>query len=247
MSAAVEQWEEQVGDQVFVYRGERNSTDHSKRTVVGIRSRASLRSRQLGARIPLVYREALLTSWDDSRSNVGTKEIVERYLADPARSLYLYGPVGGGKTFAACAIGNALLERGKAVLFQTISELLLDLRDTFSVDEVSEKSILRPLSEVEFLILDELGDLPGNRERTASAFSASRMLVLLDSRWRTGRSTIMTSNLDLQQLEGWIDDARLASRIAGACALAGVVEIGGRDLRLAAVPAEEGKVAAGPS
>lgn len=235
----MQEWEEAAGDQIFVYRGERDSTDHSKRVVVSIRSCASLLSRQVRARIPLVYREALVRSWADSRSNLGTKEIVDRYLADPTRSLYLYGPVGGGKTFAACAIGNSLLERGQAVRFQTVAELLLDLRDSFSGDEVSEKSVLRSLCEVEFLILDELGDLPGNRERTASAFSASRILMLLDARWRTGRSTIMTSNLDLQQLEGWVGDARLASRIAGVCSLAGVVEIGGRDLRVVATPAEE--------
>ncbi|MCH7922668.1 MAG: hypothetical protein IH975_06520 [Nitrospinae bacterium] len=40
---------------------------------------------------------------------------------EPAGSLYLYGQVGRGKTFAACAIGNELLRRGKEVRFQTVN------------------------------------------------------------------------------------------------------------------------------
>jgi len=240
MNGNTETWEEVLGDQVFVFRGERDSSDHSKRAIVEIRSQAPLLKRQVGARIPSAYREALPSTWDNSRSNLGTKAIVHYYAANPVNSLYLSGEVGRGKTFAACAIGNELLRRGKAVRFETVSELLLDLRDTFSAEGVSEKSVLQPLCDAQFLILDELGDLARNRDRTASAFSASRILTLLDSRWRTGKPTILTSNLSLEELEKWVDDPRIASRIAGMCTLEGVIEISGRDLRLAAVPQEVG-------
>ncbi len=238
MSAGMETWEEVLGDEIFVFRGERGSSDHSKRAIVEIRSRAPLLKRQVGARMPPAYREALLSNWDDSRSNPGTKAIVHCYAANPVNSLYLYGEVGRGKTFAACAIGNELLRRGKAVRFEMVSELLLDLWDTFSAEGVSEKSVLQPLCDAQFLILDELGDLARNRDRTASAFSASRILTLLDSRWRTGKPTILTSNLSLEELEKWVDDPRIASRIAGMCTLEGVMEIAGRDLRLEEIPEE---------
>ena len=233
MSANVREWEETIGDQVFVFRGDRDSNDQAKRAVVSIRSCASLLNRQIGAHLPIAYRKALLASWDDARSNPGARAIVQHYVAHPINSLYLYGPTGRGKSFMACAISNALLERGKAVKFQPVGELLLDLRDTFSAEGTSEKSILGPLGQIQFLVLDELGDVPGHRDRTASAFSASRILILLDARWRAGKPTIVTSNLDLQELEKWIDDPRLASRIAGMCGLAGIVEICGRDLRVA--------------
>ena len=232
MSVGVETWEEVLGDQVFVFRGEKGSSDHSKRVIVEIRSRAPLLKRQAGARIPPAYREALLSNWDDSHSNPGTKAIVHYYAANPVNSLYLSGEVGRGKTFAACAIGNELLRRGKAVRFETVSELLLNLRDTFGAEGVSEKSVLQPLCDAQFLILDELGDLARNRDRTASTFSASRILTLLDGRWRTGKPTILTSNLSLEELEKWIDDPRVASRIAGMCTLDRVIEITGRDLRV---------------
>lgn len=247
MSGTFQEWQEVIGDQVFVFRGERDSNDHSKRVVVSIRSCKSLLKRQAGARLPVVYREALLESWDDSRSNLGARAIVEHYVAHPLNSLYLYGAVGRGKSFVACAIANALLQRGKAVRFQAVAEFLLDLRGTFGAEDASEKSVVQPLRDVEFLVLDEIGDVPGRRDRTASAFSASRILMLLDARWRIGKPTILTSNLSLEQLEEWIDDPRLASRIGGMCGLSGVVEVCGRDLRLPVVAGEEAKAAAAAS
>ena len=240
MTADFETWQEILGDRVFVFQGERNSSDHSNRVVVEIRSCAPLLKRQVRARIPPAYRDALLSTWDEARSNPGTKAIVHRYVSSPVNSLYLCGEVGRGKTFAACAIGNELLRRGKAVLFRTVSELLLDLRDTFTAQEISEKSVLQPLCDVQFLGLDELGDLARNRDRTASVFSASRILTLMDSRWRAGKPTILTSNLSLEELERWVDGPRIASRIAGMCSLDGVIEIVGRDLRVVAVPQEVG-------
>jgi chromosomal replication initiation ATPase DnaA len=232
MNGNTETWEEVLGDEVFVFQGEKDSSDHSKRAIVEIRSRAPLPKRQVGARIPPTYCEALLSTWDDSRSNPGTREIVQSYVCNPVHSIYLCGKTGRGKTFAAVCIANELLQRGKAVRFETVSDLLLNLRDTFSAEGVSEKSVLQPLCDAQFLILDELGDLARNRDRTASAFSASRILTLLDSRWRTGKPTILTSNLSLEELEKWVDDPRIASRIAGMCTLDGVIEITGRDLRI---------------
>ena len=238
MSATIQTWEEVLGDQVLIFRGERDSSDHSKRAIVEIRSTRPLVKRQAAAGIPPTYNEALLSSWNSSRSNLGTREIVQSYVSNPAHSIYIYGQVGRGKTWAACAIANELLQKGKAVRFQPVSELLLELRDSFSQEGVSEKAVLQPFSEIAFLILDELGDLAASRDRTASAFSASRILTLLDSRWRTGKQTIMTSNLSLDELERWADDPRIASRIGGMCTVGGVFEIEGRDLRVDAVAEE---------
>lgn len=233
-------WEEQLGDQVFVFDCDPKTTPVSERRILEIRSLKPLAKRQAAAGIPPVYRGALLSDWDDSKSNPETKLIVQHYLANPIHSLFLSGQVGVGKTWAACAIANELLRNGNAVRFQPVSELLLELRDSFSQEGVSEKAILHPFSEIAFLVLDELGDLAATRDRTASAFSASRILALLDSRWRKGKATILTSNLNLGELERWADEPRIASRIAGMCAVAGVFEIEGRDLRLAAVPEEVG-------
>ena len=227
----METWEEQLGEEIFVFRGERGSSDQSKRVVVEIRSTRSLAKRQAAAFIPLAYRSALLSDWDDSKSNPETKLIVEHYLANPTHSLFLHGAVGVGKTWAACAIANELLKNGKALRFQPVSDLLLELKDSFTQEGVSEKAVLQPFLQTGFLVLDELGALAGSRDKTASNFTATTILTVLDIRSRNRRPTILTSNLDLGQLERWSDDPRISSRIAEACTLQGVFEISGRDLR----------------
>ena len=233
-------WEEQLGDELFVFRGDRDSSDQSKRVVVEIRSTRSLAKRQAAAGIPKEYLGALLSGWDDSKSNPETKLIVEHYLANPTHSLFLHGAVGVGKTWAVCAIANQLLQKGKAVQFRPINELLLELRNSFTQERVSEKDILHPYLETGFLVLDEMGDSAASRDRTASAFAASRILTLLDIRSRRGKPTIITSNLSLDDLERWSDDPRIASRIVGMCGTSGVFEIEGRDLRCDPVAEEVG-------
>lgn len=231
-------YEEQLGDQVFVFDRDPNTTPVSERRILEIRSLRPLAKRQVAAGIPKQYRGALFSGWDDSRSNPETKLIVEHYLANPTHSLFLHGAVGVGKTWAACAIANELLQEGKALRFQSVNELLLELRDSFTQEGLSEKAVLSPYFETGFLILDELGDLAASRDRSASVFAASRILTLLDIRSRKGRPTIITSNLSLDELEKWTDDPRIASRITGTCGVGGVFEIIGKDLRVDTVAEE---------
>ena len=234
----MEAYEEQLGDQIFVFDRDPRTTPVSERRILEIRSLRPLTERQTAAGIPSEYYGAFEWEWDDSKSNPETKLIVEHYLANPTHSLFLHGAVGVGKTWAACAIANELLKKGKAMRFQPVNELLLELRDSFTQEGLSEKAVLQPFLETGFLILDELGDLAASRDRTASAFAASRILTLLDIRSRKGRPTIITSNLSLDELEKWTDDPRIASRITGMCGVGGVFEIIGKDLRVDAVAEE---------
>jgi DNA replication protein DnaC len=222
-------WEEKIDDTNSVLW---SSRDPRTRRVLKVIKRTPLLTKQKAAGIPKEYRAAQLDTWDNSQANPGTREIVQGYVSNPVHSIYLYGETGRGKTFTAVCIANELLRRGKAVCFQLVSDLLLDLRNTFGADGVSEKSLLQPLCDVQYLLLDELGDLARNHDRTASDFSSSRILTLLDSRWRTGKPTILTSNLSMNELERWADDPRIVSRIGGMCTAAGVFEIEGRDLRV---------------
>ena len=234
----VRRWVERLGDLLIEFEGDSAST--ATRQVVAIHSLTSLVKRQKVACIPPAYREALLGTWDDAMANAGVLELVRGYLIAPEKSLYLWGAVGVGKTFAACCIANELLQAGRSVRFQTLSGLLLDLRDTFGREGTSELQVLTPLFDVEFLILDELGDVSLEREPRASGFAASRLLTLLDRRWQDGKPMIMTSNLPLSELVRWSGDERIASRILGMCGAKNVVQLVGRDLRFdPAVPVEE--------
>ena len=222
-------WVEHIGDSLYELEGD--PLNGAERRVVSIHSLTSLTKRQKVAKIPPTYRAALLATWKKDQANAGAREAIESYLAMPDKSLYVHGRVGRGKTFLACCIANEFLSSGKSVRFQTLSDLLLRLRDTFSAEERSELGVLFPLFEVGYLILDELGDVTLEKDRRASEFAALRLLTLLDKRWQEGRPTIMTSNLPLDELVRWSGDERIGSRIFGMCGEGGVIELAGRDLR----------------
>jgi len=113
-------------------------------------------------------------------------------------------------------------------------------RTSWNVAEsyATELDVLRPFLECDSLVLDELGEVAIERERRASEFAVSRLLVLLNERGQNERPTLMTSNLTLESLVSWAGDERLVSRIRGFCGEAGIVELTGRDLRFE--PAERG-------
>lgn len=235
-TATTERWEVKADDLVYVLEGDR--ADSARQQVISIRSTVPLVKRQEAAGIPKTYRRATLANWQEELSNPGTIAVVFSFLKSPDRSLYLYGSVGVGKTFAACTIGNELLESGKPVRFVQVSDLLLRLRDTFSSETASEMEVLRPLLDVPFLVLDELGDLRFGSKEIASSFTTNRILTLLDQRWRDSKTTIVTSNLSLEELVHWVGDERIGSRIRGLCGPDGIIEIVGRDLRFDKTPAE---------
>jgi len=233
-------WTEIAGDLIVEFDGQPENP--AERRVVAIRSMTPLAKRQRAARIPTAYLNANLATWNGRQANPGALEIVQAFLASPDKSLYLHGAVGVGKTWVACTIANELLQQGKGVRFQTMSALLLELRHTFASEHESELSVLFPLFDVGFLVLDDLGDIALEQDRRASQFGSSRLLQLIERRWQEGKATIMTSNLSLAELVEWCGDERIGSRIRGLCGDENIVELIGRDLRfdeqttLASVP-----------
>ena len=223
-----EPWEERIDEHTSVLW---TCRDPRARRVLRVVVRTPLLKKQKAAGIPKGCRSARLESWDESKSNPYTSDFVRCYLHQPKGSLYLFGPIGTGKTWAACCIGNELLAKGKSVKFQSVSGLLLAIRDSFAYESSSELQILEPFFSPEFLLLDELGDICLDGDRKASAFAASRILLLLDRRSRDGGKTVITSNLDLEKLAGWVGDERVSSRIRGLCGAGGIIELEGRDLR----------------
>ena len=232
-----EPWEERIDDENSILW---TCRDPKARRVMRLISWRPILVKQKAAGIPREYRGARLHSWDESKSNPHTSAVVRCYVHQPNHSLFLSGPVGTGKTWAMCCVGNELLEKGKGVKFLSVADLLLQIRHSFACESGSELQVLQPLFDVQFLLLDELGDVCRNHDRTASDFAASRLLLLLDKRFQHGRVTVLTSNLDLQGFTEWVGDERVSSRIRGMCGAEGIIELEGRDLRFDAVPEEVG-------
>jgi len=114
------------------------------------------------------------------------RELARGEFLEQAANALAFGLPGVGKSHAACAIGNALIEQGHAVLFrpayQMVQELLAAKRDLVLPQK------LRRLDSFELLILDDIGYVK------QSAEEAEVLFTLIAERYER-RSTLITSNL----------------------------------------------------
>ena len=100
--------------------------------------------------------------------------------------LLLWGDVGTGKTFIAACIANALIEQGVAVLMTNFSKILNQLSATFNEDR---NKYIESMNSYSLLIIDDLGI-----ERN-SEFALEQVFNVIDSRYRSKKPLIVTTNL----------------------------------------------------
>jgi len=115
-------------------------------------------------------------------------------------NLLFTGEPGLGKTFLSAAIARVVAAAGTgfSVAYDTVSGLLSAFeREKFSRDAEEQEaaaSRVRQLMDCDLLILDDLGtEMP-------TAFSQSALYALLDGRLRTGRKTVISTNLGREAL-----------------------------------------------
>src|ERR1700719_4426940 len=114
------------------------------------------------------------------------RELARGEFLERADITLAFGLPGVGKSHAACAIGNALIELGHSVLFrpayQLVQELLAAKRDLVLPQK------LRRLDSIELLILDDIGYVKQSPEE------AEVLFTLIAERYER-RSMLITSNL----------------------------------------------------
>jgi len=119
------------------------------------------------------------------------------------------GAVGAGKTFLACALARAYVERhpeskGRFVL---APDWLSEIRSTFGRrDCPTEKAIIDRDVRIDVLVLDDLG------AEKQTDFSAAALYTLLSRRINAGKVTFVTTNQTLSEIARW--EPRIASRLA---------------------------------
>ena len=118
----------------------------------------------------------------------------------------LRGNTGCGKTHLAVAMIRDL-NIFKA-LYITVPDLLLKIRSSFNGGSESEDEIIGKYSEIQVLVLDDLG------AEKVSEFAITTLYIILDRRIRECRKTIITTNLSKEEIEATFG-ARIASRLAG--------------------------------
>ena len=181
------------------------------------------------AKIPPMY---VGKTFEDYQIDAGNKNAVG--WARRFEPMYLFGEPGTGKTFLAAIMAQELLKQGKSVIFGDVPTLLDQLKGTFDKDsEATLEQLMKTLSEVDVLILDDLGT------ETPTEWAVERLYLIINNRYNAGKSVIVTSNYApdaaKQRLnrpknapEG-VTGSRIISRLSQICR---IVKIGGTDRRL---------------
>lgn len=115
--------------------------------------------------------------------------VAKSFAHHPVGWLLLVGNNGCGKTHLAMAITKVCLERGMAVLFAVVPDLLDRLRATLTPDaqEQFDTRFLK-LREADVLVLDDLGT------QQSSPWANEKLFQVLNHRYNTRMPTVITTN-----------------------------------------------------
>lgn len=120
------------------------------------------------------------------------------------RNIILTGPTGAGKSYIAQAYANKAITMGYSALYLRIPRLMQQLQAIRGDEEYLK--FLAKLKKINLLILDDFGVSP------LKAAEARDLLEIVEDRMNTG-STIVTSQLKIQDWHGYLHNATIADAI----------------------------------
>lgn len=134
--------------------------------------------------------------------------------------ILLYGSKGTGKSFYASCIANALEHKRVLTGVTTTAHLMNLMQSTFDKDE-----IIDAVCRFQLLVIDDLG-----AERDTS-YGSETIYNLIDARYTAKKPTIITTNLDLadMQKETELWRSRIYDRVTEMCPIA--IKMGGESRR----------------
>jgi DNA replication protein DnaC len=139
------------------------------------------------------------------------------------RGLWIFGDTGTGKTTLAMLISKAALEAGRSVAIYSLPKLLARIRRTYDSEPGGDSylSLFDKLTSVDLLHIDDLG------AEKRSDWVLEQLYSLVNERYETERSVIITTNLGHEELEQQIG-SRTVSRLTEIC---DEIQVHGHDRR----------------
>lgn len=135
--------------------------------------------------------------------------------------ILLWGDVGGGKTFLAACVANALIDKGIPATMTTIPKLVDAMTRNFNAERAN---VLNMVANVPLLILDDVGT-----ERDTS-FSNELAYEIVNVRYKAKKPLIVTTNLTMAAMKNAEDvtHRRIYDRIVEMCTPCRVTSSGRR-------------------
>jgi len=202
------------------------------------RERRMARRRARGVRsvIPRRYRDVSLEIARNDGVNPVVLNVVGDFLEeieprlDKGQGLWLAGGVGAGKTALAMLVSKTAIEAGRTVAIYSLPKLLARIRATYEKDLGGDSytQFFDRLISVDLLHVDDLG------VEKRSDWVLEQLYAVVNERYETERSMVVTTNLEQPALEEQIGE-RTVSRLIEICGPP--LTIDGDDLRYPRAPA----------
>ena len=137
-------------------------------------------------------------------------------------NLYFYGDTGIGKTFLSNCVAKELMDRGYSVIYFTAFQLFDILSKGIFRREEEAIAAHQNIFNCDLLIIDDLGT------ELTNSFTTSQLFLCLNERILRKKSTIISTNLGMNQLAD-IYSERVLSRISSNYTL---IKLFGADIRI---------------
>lgn len=164
------------------------------------------------------FPETEMAKWNFDNDDMANKTVTgvmknyvdnfRRFYRD-GKGLLIYGNVGTGKTYAACEVANALIDKGYPVMVTNFARLTNTLQGMYA----GKQEYIDSLNEFDLLVIDDLG-----AERQ-SDFMQEMVYTIIDARYRSGLPFIVTTNLEMEEIKNpeKIGNARIYDRVLERC------------------------------
>lgn len=179
---------------------------------------ADMRRKQLEIRRDEAFLLSEMKDWtfaNDDGANPKLTEALKRYvdgfprMIEKAQGILLYGNSGTGKTFAACEVANALIDKGYRVFVSSFSRMANAMQSTWD----GRQEYLNDLSRYQLIVIDDLG------VERQTPYMQEIVYNIVDARYRSRLPMIITTNLDISEIKkpGDVSNTRIYDRLIEMC------------------------------
>lgn len=142
------------------------------------------------------FREARLSGYAVTDENRKVFNLAKKYVSgfkemyQGNQGILFWGEVGTGKSYTAACIANELIDNMHTVIMTSFVKILQEIQ-TMKIDE---SVLIKKLQDAELLVIDDLGT-----ERSTE-YALEKVYNVIDSRYRSGKPLILTTNLVLKDM-----------------------------------------------